>query len=332
MLVGLMVMSTSTFVFANPEKGNKPEKPVKPTIEEKQQKEEKPEKPVKEEKPEGTEEEKEEEKPEAEEKVIFGGEEEATNRKDEMKKERANNKKEKELEEKLKALEEADEEGNEEAVENVKKEIQAVKKEAMKIRNELKKKMKSYYSGEELESIEALKAELEGKFDELKVLGVDSILSNSAAFKFDAPPVIKDGRTLIPVRAITEGFKADVQWDGEERKVTIVKGDTTIELWLGNQTVIVNGEEVVLDTQPEIISDRTFVPLRFIAETLNLNVEWNEEDETIELIDEEDMTDETAPAEGETMPAEGETTPAEGETTPAEGETTPAEGETTPAE
>lgn len=56
----------------------------------------------------------------------------------------------------------------------------------------------------EMEKLLELLEEMESIKDQLKALGVDSILSNSAAFKFDAPPVIKNGRTLIPVRAITE--------------------------------------------------------------------------------------------------------------------------------
>jgi len=233
-------------------------------------------------------------------------------RKEKFNTERENKKKEKELEKQLKELEKSDDKKYQKEIQKLRKEIQGLKKDALEIRKELKKKMRGYYTEQEIKDIQELRAELESTLEEVKALDVDSIISNSAVFKFDLPPVIKSGRTLIPVRAITEGFGAKVQWVGEENKVVITKDDTTIELWINVQEVAVNGEKVVLDTNPEIISSRTFVPLRFIAETLNLTVEWNEEDETIELIDEKVIAvpEETEAETAETQEETTETTTA----------------------
>lgn len=100
--------------------------------------------------------------------------------------------------------------------------------------------------------------------------------------KFDVQPVIKAGRTLIPVRAITEAMGADVNWAAKTSIVTITSADgkTIIMFYLGendNGKVTVNGEEVTIDAKPGTINNRTFVPLRFIAETLGFNVNYNHE-------------------------------------------------------
>ncbi|MDI6601869.1 MAG: copper amine oxidase N-terminal domain-containing protein [Thermoanaerobacteraceae bacterium] len=93
--------------------------------------------------------------------------------------------------------------------------------------------------------------------------------------QFDVPPVIKDGKTLIPVRAIMEALGATVKWDQSTNTVTIIKGNTTIQFVLGESKVLVNGNEVNLDVPAMEISNRTFVPLRFIAETLGEKVNYD---------------------------------------------------------
>jgi hypothetical protein len=155
-----------------------------------------------------------------------------------------------------------------------------------------KQQIRSEYSTDELALLSAATEAIEEEDPDAKVLGYDSVISSKAKFKFDTPPVIKGGRTLIPVRAITEGFGAALSYDQESQTVTITKGETTIELTLGSTTAIVNGEEVIMDTKAGITNNRTYVPLRFIMETLKLNVEWDEETETIEIDDDAD-SDET---------------------------------------
>ncbi|HHW41593.1 MAG TPA: hypothetical protein GXX19_10680 [Syntrophomonadaceae bacterium] len=92
---------------------------------------------------------------------------------------------------------------------------------------------------------------------------------------FDVPPVIKDGRTLVPVRAVTEGMGATVSWDEATRTVTIVKDNVTVILKIGSKTVNVNGQEKLLDVPAQLQNSRTFVPLRLIGEAFNYNVQWD---------------------------------------------------------
>ena len=94
-------------------------------------------------------------------------------------------------------------------------------------------------------------------------------------------PQIKDGTTLIPVRAVTEAFDADVTWNGDDRTVTVKSGDTEIVLKIDSAKAIVNGEEKELTAAPEIVEGRTIVPVRFIAQALGMDVEWDDASRTI---------------------------------------------------
>lgn len=91
----------------------------------------------------------------------------------------------------------------------------------------------------------------------------------------DVAPIIRNDRTMLPARFVAENLGADVKWDNDERKVTITKGDTTIIITIDSQTALVNGETIVLDSPAFIENDRTYIPLRFIAEKLGASVEWN---------------------------------------------------------
>lgn len=124
--------------------------------------------------------------------------------------------------------------------------------------------------------------------------------------KFDVPPVIKEGRTLIPVRAIMNGLKAEVVWDEETKIVTITRDDKVVTLNLLTGEAKVNGEAIELDVPPEIISNRTFVPLRFVAQSLGEKVDYDEETGEIDIGDGEDEDDEDSEDEEDTDDAADE--------------------------
>ncbi len=94
----------------------------------------------------------------------------------------------------------------------------------------------------------------------------------------DVPPVIENGRTLVPVRAIAEdGLGAEVEWNGESRIVTVRGEDVVIVLPIDHPQVFVNGEPMTLDAPAKIIDGRTMVPVRFVSEALKYSVEWEPE-------------------------------------------------------
>jgi hypothetical protein len=118
------------------------------------------------------------------------------------------------------------------------------------------------------------------------ILTVDSKTAyiNTGKIELDAAPFIdkSSGRTLVPVRFISETFGASIEWDAASRKVTIRRDKTAhnptvaIELWIGKSVAKVNSKDVILDVAPVIIPPgRTMVPLRFISEGFGSNVDWD---------------------------------------------------------
>lgn len=82
-------------------------------------------------------------------------------------------------------------------------------------------------------------------------------------------------RTFVPVRKVSEILGYKVDWDEEERKVTISNEDTVIELWGEQSKVVVNGVEGTIEAPPFFYKYRTFVPVRFVAETMGEEVNWD---------------------------------------------------------
>lgn len=98
---------------------------------------------------------------------------------------------------------------------------------------------------------------------------------DSRQMSFDVPPVIQNGRTLVPLRAIFEELGAQVDWDEQSQTVTGRKRDTVLQLTIGSSTALVNGEQFILEAPPVIINSRTLVPIRFVSEALGADVDWN---------------------------------------------------------
>lgn len=102
----------------------------------------------------------------------------------------------------------------------------------------------------------------------------------------EVAPYIENGRTMVPVRVISENFGAEVGWDDTSRTITITDGTTNVVLTVDSLEATVNGEVQTLDAAPVIVNDRTMVPLRFISEALNRSVEYIEPSSQILISDE----------------------------------------------
>jgi|GEM_PF-1193009 len=101
----------------------------------------------------------------------------------------------------------------------------------------------------------------------------------------DAKPFIdtKSNRTMIPIRFVSEKLGAKVTWDGSLRVVGIHKSEKTIKIKIGDSFALVDGEKIQIDASSVIISDRTYVPLRFVSEVLGAKVGWNSETRTVSI-------------------------------------------------
>lgn len=88
-------------------------------------------------------------------------------------------------------------------------------------------------------------------------------------------PLIRNNRTLIPVRSLIEEMGGTVSWNNEAQETTLSLNGDTIRLTVGSTDAYLNESVHTLDTPPVIINSRTFLPVRFIAESFKFNVEWD---------------------------------------------------------
>jgi photosystem II stability/assembly factor-like uncharacterized protein len=99
----------------------------------------------------------------------------------------------------------------------------------------------------------------------------------------DSPPIIREGRTLLPIRAVIEALGGSVDWDGVRRKATVTLGVHTVEVWIGSTEARVDGMDVALDVAAMIVNSRTLLPLRFVAENLGCTVTWDPVGRTVTI-------------------------------------------------
>ena len=101
--------------------------------------------------------------------------------------------------------------------------------------------------------------------------------------KNDVAPKIVNDRTMLPIRIVAESLGGTVTWNDELQRVTIQKGADVILITIGADTAYVNGTAVKLDAAAFVENGRTYLPLRFVSETLGAQVAWNEAEKTVTI-------------------------------------------------
>ena len=110
------------------------------------------------------------------------------------------------------------------------------------------------------------------------------IVVDGKIIEADVKPFIDSSdRTQAPFRAIGEAMGCAVDWSDAERKVTCAKEGFTVEMYIGNETIWVNGKPQVIDTAPQIKEGRTFIPVRALGEALACSVVWSEPSLTVSV-------------------------------------------------
>jgi hypothetical protein len=94
-------------------------------------------------------------------------------------------------------------------------------------------------------------------------------------------PYIDNARTLVPLRFIAEGLGADVEWFGADRRVLVELDGVVVEMRVGATEYTVGGETKYSEAAPDIREDRTFVPIRFIAEAFGRDVFWDDSERLV---------------------------------------------------
>lgn len=128
----------------------------------------------------------------------------------------------------------------------------------------------------ELPSVMPTYAEVPAKLNGFVALHLygESFFAKGKRIKLEEPAYTKDGRTLVPVRVISEGFGLNVDWDEANQKVTI---GSDIEMTIGQNKMKVGSKTVSLEVTPELNNGRTYLPLRvFAEEALGKKVFWDD--------------------------------------------------------
>ncbi len=127
-----------------------------------------------------------------------------------------------------------------------------------------------------------------GEYTAYETTTVD-LICDGAPLETDMPAILVDGRTMVPVRVISEQLGCAVVWKQDSQTVVIQSGDSTIQLIIGDPIALVDGIETPLydGVAPTLVQidggGRTMVPLRFISESLGANIDWNQDTQTASI-------------------------------------------------
>lgn len=94
-------------------------------------------------------------------------------------------------------------------------------------------------------------------------------------------PVVVNDRVLLPVRAIIENLGGKIDWNAEDNSVTIKLKNNEIKMIINDKNIFVNGVQKVTDVEPQVINDRTMIPIRVLAESVGVDVKWEEKARTV---------------------------------------------------
>ena len=98
---------------------------------------------------------------------------------------------------------------------------------------------------------------------------------DGVGIKSVVPAQIISDRTMVPLRAIFEALGAEVTWDDATRTAVSNRDGMEIRITIGENRLLKNGEEVILDVPAQIVDSRTLVPVRAIAESYDCKVFWD---------------------------------------------------------
>lgn len=99
---------------------------------------------------------------------------------------------------------------------------------------------------------------------------------------------IQENRTFVPIRLISEKLGFKVEWNDETKDITVTNGDDKVVFNTQKDTYIdKDGKEVKMDVKPVVKNNRTFLPIRFISEALDIEITWAEDTRTVTVTQEE---------------------------------------------
>ncbi|WP_339207986.1 copper amine oxidase N-terminal domain-containing protein [Paenibacillus sp. FSL K6-3182] len=109
------------------------------------------------------------------------------------------------------------------------------------------------------------------------IFSVNHIHAEAANQPFVIEGKVVQGRTLVPVRYVAAGLGAEVNWNQQSKTVTILNGKTEVMLKMNSNKVMQNGTEITIDVPAQITKGVTYIPIRFISQTLGGTISWDAE-------------------------------------------------------
>ncbi len=110
-----------------------------------------------------------------------------------------------------------------------------------------------------------------------------SLFVNGNKLICEQPPIISNGRTLVPLRAVCDALRLGVSWNQEDKTIKISDEFNLVILSIGNDSVQINDEPIKIEAPAQIYNGHTLIPIRSVAEAFGATVVWNGADNAIEI-------------------------------------------------
>ncbi len=108
-----------------------------------------------------------------------------------------------------------------------------------------------------------------------------TIQIDGSTLSLDTDPIIHNSRTLVPIRGVFEALGATIDWNKSTRQVIVKSDNIEVLLEADNETILMNGYLNRLDTNAKLVDNRMLIPVRFIAESLGHDVDWDQTTRTV---------------------------------------------------
>ncbi|MDO5707020.1 MAG: stalk domain-containing protein [Andreesenia angusta] len=121
-------------------------------------------------------------------------------------------------------------------------------------------------------------------------IGKSEYKVNESNMNMDTELFTSNGRTMVPIRFLVEAIGGEVDWHAESQTVLLYYNGKNIQIPIGSNSINVDGEEIFTDSAALLKDSRSFVPIRFIAEALNMKVGYRPIDERVTIVEENPIT------------------------------------------
>lgn len=125
----------------------------------------------------------------------------------------------------------------------------------------------------------------DGKTHSYNELAIKLVINGNEINGLSMPPIVINDYTFVPAREVFEPLGAEIKWNPDLQEVTVIMGSSTAVLTINNTNATVNGIKKEMPVPPKIINDKTMIPLRFVADNMNLLVYWENASRTVYIDD-----------------------------------------------